>query len=216
MQDLFNNKLLFDLAMTHCGNVASHNNQRLEFLGDRVLSLIIADMLYQHFPNANEGDLARRHAALVCGETLGQIAEKIGLKSHIILSHGDEMLGVRDNVSALEDALEALIGALFLDGGLEKTRIFIEEHWRELLNKLHTAPKDAKTALQELVQSIGLPLPIYNLIAQEGTAHAPTFTVEVLVENMPSTIGQAKSKRAAEQIAAGSWLEQYSNLIDNE
>jgi ribonuclease III len=213
MKELFNNKALFELAMTHCGNINLKNNQRLEFLGDRVLSLLVADMLYQHFPEANEGDLSRRHAALVRGETVAQIADEIGLKIHINLSHGDESLGVRDNFGTLEDACEALIGALFIDGGIEKARIFVEKYWRDLLNNLHTAPKDAKTSLQELVQSIGLNVPNYILISTEGAAHSPIFTVEATVENMPSSLGQAKSKRSAEQIAAQNWLNDNSELI---
>jgi ribonuclease-3 len=202
MRHLFDNPALFDLAMTHCGMVGELNNQRLEFLGDRVLGLVIAEMVYHHFPEANEGDLARRHAALVCGETLSTIAHKLGLSEEMRVSLSDESLGVRENMAALEDACEALIGALYLDRGLEVVQAFIHEHWLPLLDHMKMPPKDPKTRLQEWAQSRGLPLPMYSVVKREGAAHAPIFTIEVQVEGITPMVGVASVKRVAEQEAA--------------
>jgi ribonuclease III len=202
MKDQFNNPLLYQLAMTHRGIHAECNNQRLEFLGDRVLGLVVADMLCTAFPEAREGDLAKRHAALVCGETLAEVAVQIGLGEEMILADSESGSGGRENVSNLEDACEALIGALYMDGGLEKARSFILTHWTPLMEQVSTPPKDAKTALQEWVQSQGLPLPEYREVDRVGPDHAPEFTIEVVVQGFPPTIGKAFSKRAAEQLAA--------------
>jgi ribonuclease-3 len=202
MRHIFNNPDLFDLAMTHCGMVGEHSNQRLEFLGDRVLGLVVAELVYQHFPEASEGDLARRHAALVCGETLSKVAQSLGLGEAMRVSASDESLGVRDNVAALEDACEALIGALYLDQGLQVVQAFIHEHWLPLLGNLQMPPKDPKTHLQEWAQGKGLPLPHYYEIKREGAAHAPIFTIEVQVQGVTPMVGVASVKRVAEQEAA--------------
>jgi ribonuclease-3 len=198
---------LYDLAMTHRGVHGEVNNQRLEFLGDRVLGLVVAEMLYAAFPEAREGDLAKRHAALVCGETLAGVAEKIGLGEEMILSDSELGTGGRGNVSNLEDACEALIGALYVDGGLEPARQFITTHWQSLLREMITPPKDPKTALQEWAQGQGLGLPEYHEVARTGPAHAPEFLIEVTVEGYPPASGRAASKRAAEQAAAKALLE---------
>ncbi len=209
MQHLFNNPDIFTLAMTHCGMIGEHSNQRLEFLGDRVLGLIIADMIYECFPDANEGELARRHAALVCGETLSMIAKLINLGEHLRLSDSDANLGVRDSMATLEDACEALIGALYIDGGFNSARNFINEHWGKLLDVVQAPAKDGKTKLQEWAQGQGLPLPHYELLKREGADHSPIFTIEVQVLGLQSCIGVAPSKRGAEQIAADNLLEKY-------
>jgi ribonuclease-3 len=209
MRNLFNNPEIFTLAMTHCGLVGEDSNQRLEFLGDRVLGLIIADMIYRRFPDANEGELARRHAALVCGETLSGIAKTLGLGEHLRLSEGDDNLGVRDSMATLEDACEALIGALYLDGGIEVVTNFVHQYWGALLDVVQAPPKDGKTKLQEWVQGQGLPLPNYELLKREGADHSPIFTIEVRVVGLESSLGVASSKRAAEQIAADNLLKKY-------
>ncbi len=207
MRDQFANSELYDLAMTHRSLGAETNNQRLEFLGDRVLGLVVAEMIYQTFPDAREGDMAKRHAALVCGETLAQVARKIGLGQAILLADSEEAGGGRDNVSNLEDVCEALIGAFYLDGGLEKAADFIRMHWTPLLTQMTTPPKDAKTALQEWAQGRGLSLPVYTETKRDGPDHAPIFTIEVVVEKHGSAVGRAASKRAAEQEAAQALLE---------
>lgn len=206
MRDSFLKPILYDLAMTHRGVHAEYNNQRLEFLGDRVLGLVIAEMLYHAYPEAREGDLAKRLAALVCGETLANVAKRIGLSECIILSDSELGTGGRGNVSNLEDVCEALIGAIYLDKGLEEARHFITQHWTPLLAGVHITPKDPKTALQEWAQAQGLGLPDYCEIGRSGPAHAPEFTIEVTVAGYSSAVGKATSKRAAEQLAAKALL----------
>jgi ribonuclease III len=203
----FRSPELYDLAMTHRGVHGEVNNQRLEFLGDRVLGLVVAEMLYAAFPEAREGDLAKRHAALVCGDTLAAVAEKIGLGDEMILSDSELGTGGRGNISNLEDACEALIGALYVDGGLEPARHFITTHWQDLLTAMITPPKDPKTALQEWAQGQGLGLPDYREVGRTGPAHAPEFVIEVTVQGYAPFTGRAASKRAAEQIAAKALLE---------
>ena len=215
MRQTFHSPELYDLAMTHRGVHGEHNNQRLEFLGDRVLGLVVAEMLYDRFPEAREGDLAKRLAALVCKEALAGVAQRIGLGETIILSESELGTGGRGNISNLEDACEALIGALYLDSGLEAARQFILEHWTPLLAGVHTPPKDAKTALQEWAQAQGLPLPEYREVERQGPAHAPAFTIEVQVEGYASGIATAASKRAAEQMAARAVLIAENILSEN-
>ena len=207
MKNAFLTPHLYDIAMTHRGVHAECNNQRMEFLGDRVLGLVVADMLCAAFPDAREGDLAKRHAALVCGETLADVAARIGLGEEMILADSELGSGGRENVSNLEDACEALIGALYMDRGLEAAREFIVVHWTPLMEQASTPPKDAKTALQEWAQGQGLPLPLYSEVERVGPDHAPEFTIQVQVEGYALAIGKALSKRAAEQVAAKALLE---------
>lgn len=207
MRASFCNPRLYDLAMTHRGVHAECNNQRMEFLGDRVLGLVVADMLCAAFPDDREGDLAKRHAALVCGDTLAEIARDIGLGDEMILAESEIGTGGRENISNLEDACEALIGALYIDQGLEAARAFIITHWTPLMEQATTPPKDAKTALQEWAQAQSLPLPDYHEVDRDGPAHAPEFTIEVWVEGYPPAQAKAFSKRSAEQLAAKALLE---------
>jgi len=180
----------------------SLNYQRLEFLGDRVLGLIVAELLYREFPREPEGDLARRLAALVREETLAQVAEDLELGEFMVIAGSEEGAGERANPSLLSDVCEAAIGALYLDGGLEAARAFIERCWRPLLAADLEPPQDAKTALQEWAQGRGLPLPSYREVAREGPDHEPRFTVAVSVAGHEAAEGEGRSKRAAEQAAA--------------
>lgn len=215
MGDLFENaewhdfreSELMKLALTHpsCAKVkdgAPYNNQRLEFLGDAVLGMVVAEMLYQMYPQEQEGELARRLAALVCGSVLVTVAQQIGLGEALILSESEAQHDGRTNPSNLEDACEALIGALYLDGGMDAARQFIYQHWNELARSVTHAPKDPKTALQEWAQARGLPLPLYTVIHEEGPAHAPQFTVRVSVKANGEAEAIASAKRHAERDAA--------------
>lgn len=175
--------------------------ERLEFLGDRVLGLVVAHWLYELFPQASEGELAKRHASLVNRDALHDIALEIGLERHLRLARGEEASAARKNLSTLSDALEALIGALYLDGGLEVPRRFIKRYWRQATD-VDTTPADPKTALQEWAQGQGLPLPAYKVIEHTGPAHAPKFRIEVTVKGHPPAIAEGQSKRAAEKAAA--------------
>lgn len=198
---------LLKLALTHPSVARAQSNQRLEFLGDAVLGTIVARILYDLYPAEQEGELARRHAALVRGETLTKIAREIGLGEALQIGSSETQSGGRDNASNLEDALEAIIGALFLDGGLAVAEDFVVPRWTEMARSVATAPKDAKTALQEWAQARGLPIPPYRIVESTGPAHAPEFTIEVTLEGYPSARAKAASKRAAEQLAAAALLE---------
>ena len=181
--------------------------ERLEFLGDRVLGLIIAELLWRRFPNEAEGDLTRRHTDLVRRETLTEMAQAIGLGAHIILSPGEDAAGARRNSSVLADVCEAVIAALYVDGGLAVARRFVERWWEPRLIALGVAPpSDPKTALQEWAQARGLPLPKYSTVATEGPAHRRTFTVTVGVEGLPPATATGPSKRVAEAAAAAAAL----------
>lgn len=181
-------------------------NERLEFLGDRVLGLVVAEMLFQVFPDEEEGPLARRHAALVRREALVRVAELIGLQAHLDLAPGEAEAGGRDKPTILGDACEAVIAALYLDGGLATAAAFVTRHWAPLLAEDPRPPKDAKTALQEWAQGRGLPLPAYREMDRSGPQHAPLFTIEVEVRGETSATGAGPSKRAAEQDAAEALL----------
>jgi ribonuclease-3 len=199
---------LLRLAVTHSsasgGGVTA--NERLEFLGDRVLGLVIADLLYRRFSSEDEGHLARRFAVLVSRESLAQVAGRIGLAPSLALARGEEESGGRANPAILAAACEAVIAALYLDGGLEAARRFIEREWGALMEQDRRPPQDPKTALQEWVQAAGRRLPSYVVVSSEGPAHEPLFTVEVRVEGLPPASGTGRSKRAAEQAAAAESL----------
>lgn len=181
--------------------------ERLEFLGDRVLGLIVAELLFRRFPNEAEGALTRRHTGLVRREALTQVAKAAGLGEHIILSPGEAAAGARGNPSVLADVCEAVIAALYLDGGLPVAARFVERWWQPQLQSMGAAPpRDPKTALQEWAQARGLPLPLYKTVATEGPAHRRTFTVSVTVEGLAPATASGASKRAAEVAAAASAL----------
>jgi ribonuclease III len=183
--------------------------ERLEFLGDRVLGLVIAEWLYKLFPDASEGELAKRHASLVNRDALREIALEIGLERHLHLARGEEASATRKNQATLSDAMEALIGALYLDAGLETARRFIQRYWKQA-TQTEAAPADPKTALQEWAQGQGLPLPVYKVMERSGPAHAPKFVIEVTVKGFAPAIGEGPSKRQAEKTAAQVLLQQVA------
>jgi ribonuclease-3 len=203
LQQAFTHSSAFGSA---AGRHRSLSYERLEFLGDRVLGLVIAEMLYQRFPEETEGALARRLAELARKETIARVALSLDLGRHLVISRGEEEGGGRDNPSLLADVCEAVIGALYLDGGLGPAKAFIERNWRKLLAEDVRPPKDAKTALQEWAQGSGLPLPSYRIRSSEGPPHDPVFEVEVAVEGRPPVAGTGRSRRAAEQAAAAALL----------
>lgn len=202
MRATFSDPALCDLAMMHRGKDTRQNNQRLEFLGDRVLGLVMARMLYTSFPDEREGELAMRLSALVCGTTIACVARQLGMGAWLILDDHEVRKGGRDNESNLIDACEALIGAIYLDQGIGAAEAFIHTHWHNLMHSLVRPPKDAKTALQEWVQARGLPLPLYHELSREGTAHDPLFTIEVQVEGVSPIRAIASNKKQAEHKAA--------------
>ncbi len=201
----FKNKELLEKALTH-PSYASENNtrsyERLEFLGDSVLGLVISRLLFDKFSDEREGDLAKRRSALVCGNTLSEVARTMHLGKDILMSSGEEANGGRDNDANLENVFEALIGAIYLDGGMDEVTDFVLRHFEELTHSMTEPPKDAKTRLQEWAQGQGYPLPEYKTVSIEGPPHAPMFTVEVSVEDNGSAVAHGPSKKTAERDAA--------------
>jgi ribonuclease-3 len=208
----FRNQDLLEVALTHAsmrgGKGKRSDNERLEFVGDRVLGLAIAELLNDRFPAASEGELARRYNRLVRGETCAKIARGLGLGAHLILSESEAGSGGRAKSTILADGMEAVLGAIFLDAGYDKARKVVQALWagqsQELLS---TASPDAKSALQEWAQGQGLPLPQYVEISRKGPDHAPRFTSEVRINGKPPARGEGASKRSAEQAAARAMLE---------
>jgi len=203
----FKDKSLLDLALTHRGVNAGHNNERLEFVGDRVLGLTVAGLLYDMFPNENEGQLARRFAFLVSTETLADVAIDLGLDKK--LHHGNITAGRIRHTMA--NTMEAVLGAIYFDAGFEVAREIILGIWRDLAAAEPTAPKDAKTTLQELVQkhNPGGELPKYEFLEQKGPVHNPTFVVSVAALGQSAT-GKGTSKKAASLNAAEELLKKLA------
>ena len=196
---------LLETALTHSsatarGDLASY--ERLEFLGDRVVGLVITETLMRMFPDENEGDLSRRLARLVDRDSMADIAAERDFGRYMLLSAGEQRAAPGGNRSILADAVEAVIGAIYLDGGLEAARPVIGLLWAGLLDASGAPPTDPKTALQEWAQARGLKLPAYREVSREGPDHAPLFVVEVAVTGFAPARGEGASKRAAEQAAA--------------
>ena len=202
----FKDKSLLETALTQSGANATHNNERLEFVGDRVLGLTVAEMLYEMFPNEAEGELARRHAMLVSTETLARVANEMDFAHRV--HHGHMTAGRINHI--LANAVEAVLGAIFLDGGFEAARSVIRDIWHDLALEDTVAPKDAKTALQELVQheSNG-DLPVYEYLESTGATHSPTFNVRVTALGQSAT-GSGTSKKTASINAAEELLKKLA------
>ncbi len=202
----FKDESLLDMALTQSGANATHNNERLEFVGDRVLGLTVAEMLYQMFPNEAEGELARRHAMLVSTETLAHVANELDLAHRV--HHGHMTAGRVQHI--LANAVEALFGAIFLESGFDVARSVIAEIWRDLAAADAVAPKDAKTTLQELVQrEANGALPEYEYLAQTGASHSPVFNVRVTALGQSAT-GTGSSKKLASIDAAAALLKKLA------
>lgn len=207
----FRNPDLLTRALTHASATAAASNERLEFLGDRVLGIVIAEKLYMLYPDDPEGTLALKFNALVRSEACARAAEKIGLGEYLILANSESSSGGRKKEAILAGACEAMIAAIYLDGGFDAACRFIETNWEEQFAGLHTDMRDAKTALQEWAQARkGGAAPVYRLVKREGPDHAPRFSVEVSVAGQAPATGEGGSKRDAEQAAARAMLEQLS------
>lgn len=194
-------------ALTHRSavpgdRVAHESYQRHEFLGDRVLALVVAEMLFLAHPRADEGDLARRLNQLVRKETCAEVAIALDLGAAVRLGPGERQSGGRRKEAILADVAEAVIAAIYLDGGYEPAKAFVERNWRPRMETLSGPLRDAKTTLQEWAQGRGLPTPAYEAIDRSGPDHAPQFTVRVSIKDGPVGEGRGKSKREAEMAAA--------------
>ncbi len=197
-------------ALTHPSVDRRHRDvqdyDRMEFLGDRVLGLVIATTLFNRDKTASAGELAVRYNALVRKETVADVAREIELGSYLSLSPSEEQVGGRDKTAILGNAMEAVLGALFLDGGFECVEAFIEARWNQRIARASKTEKDAKTQLQESVQREQAAPPTYRIVEQTGPAHERHFTVEVEIESGNKAVGKGRSKRAAEQVAAAALL----------
>lgn len=181
------------------------SNERLEFLGDRVLGLCIAEWLAERFPQEREGDLGKRLATLCSQEVIAPIAERMGLAAALRVPPSEGRTGLRARATVLADALEAVLGALYLDGGLEVARTVVRREWAEAMAVDAKPPVSAKNRLQEWTLGRGLGLPEYTLVSTSGPSHAPVFVVQVSAAGR-SAEGMGENKRAAEQAAAEAWL----------
>jgi ribonuclease-3 len=193
-------------ALTHASasSTKGYSYERLEFLGDRVLGLVMAELLIRRFPTEPEGDLARRHAVLVSRDSLVAVARDLDLARYLNVQPSTQPERIPDSI--LADACEAVLGAVYLDADLATAALLIERLWRPRLDFDLPPPRDAKTELQEWVQARGLPLPVYRTVATVGPSHDPAFTVEAVVEGLMPQRAIARSKRAAEQEAARALL----------
>ena len=199
----FSSPELLKRALTHASADAMLSNERLEFLGDRVLGLIVAEKLHTLYPDDAEGALALKFNALARGAACAKAAEAAGLADHIVLAASERASGGRGKPAILSGACEAVIAALYLDGGMAAARAFVERYWTQMFDTLGTDMRDAKTRLQEWAQGPGKSgAPVYSLISRDGPDHAPRFIVEVSVSGLAPERGEGGSKREAEQDAA--------------
>ncbi|MFA0037898.1 ribonuclease III [Vibrio sp. 10N.261.52.A1] len=210
----FNDADLIHLALTHRSAAGKHN-ERLEFLGDSILSFVIADDLYHRFPKVNEGDMSRMRATLVRGHTLAELGREFELGDYLKLGPGELKSGGFRRDSILADAVEAIIGAIYLDSDTETVRGIILSWYQSRLEAIQpgVSQKDPKTRLQEFLQGRRNPLPVYTVTNIKGEAHNQEFTVECEVAGVDKpVIGKGTSRRKAEQAAAETALEQLSNV----
>lgn len=204
---------LLEQALTHpsAASPARPDNQRLEFLGDRVLGVIISEALMDAYPAAAEGELAPRFNSLVRREALAEVAGEIGLGHHLRLGRSENISGGRRKAAILADALEAVIAAVYLDGGLDAAKTFVLARWQGRILSVTTAPMDAKTRLQEWAQGRGMAPPEYVQVSRSGPDHAPVFVVEARLATGRNARGEARSKKLAEQAAATKLLEKLDD-----
>lgn len=206
----FKDRKLLERALTHASvrSVASNrlDNERLEFLGDRVLGLAVAEMLHGALPDHQEGELARYFNRLVRGATCAVVGREVGIGKHLILSESEANAGGRDKDTILADAVEAVLGAVFVDGGFDAGREAVSRLWGDRFELNANAFVDAKSTLQEWAQGRGMPLPKYVEISRDGPDHAPRFVAEVRIKGVKAAQGRGASKRHAEQAAASTML----------
>lgn len=200
----YKNPALLKQALTHSSH-SSHvdeNYERLEFLGDRVLGLTIASLLYTIFPKEPEGSLSQRHTALVCKETVAQVAKSLKLDEYMIVANEE----IRENENVLCDVCEAVIGSIYIDSDCVAAIDFVNAHWRELIDKNVAPPKDSKTMLQEKAHATGHGAPVYKLESRKGSEHEPVFFISVTLNGLSPEIGEGRNKKLAEQDAAAKML----------
>jgi ribonuclease-3 len=205
----FKDRALLREALTHASARAEQggrDNERLEFLGDRVLGLAIAALLFEQFPEAREVEFARHYNSLVCKGSCAEVAQTLGLGPYLLMAASEARSGGRKKPVILADACEALLGAVFVDGGFPAAEAVVRRLWSPLIATASLPSPDAKTALQEYAQSQRRGLPEYREVARSGAAHAPSVNVEVSVNGLPSAQGVGPSLKKAQQAAAEALL----------
>lgn len=203
----FADRAWLEEAVTHVSaGAGGMSYQRLEFLGDRVLGVVVSTMLFDAFPEAPEGELSKRLADLVRKESCAAVAREWHLGDFLRLGEGERRTGAKKRDALLGDACEAVIGAVYRDGGLDAADRLIRASWTARMHAPLVVPKDAKTMLQEIVQARGLPVPAYRDVGRKGPDHAPEFEIAVLVKGEAEVTGSGPSKRHAERAAAEAWL----------
>jgi len=204
----FNAPVLLRKAMTHASYVheeglqSDESNERLEFLGDAVLEVCVSDLLYHRYPKQPEGKLTQRRAGLVCEPTLAKLARELGVGDALLMGVGTCQSGGRELDSILSDAMEALFGAVYLDGGFETVRELIHKLITPLADKISAPPKDYKSVLQEILQKKSKETAVYNIVAEDGPSHSKNFTAAVSHQGKVLGMGSGHSKKDAEQNAA--------------
>lgn len=211
LQYKFNNIKLLKQALTHSSMTGNEhrNYERLEFLGDRVLGLTMAHLLYNMFPDDREGILAQRHVKLVCADAVARVVKKLGIDKYIIAK--DKDTAKRTNV--LGDIGEAIIGAIYIDSDIEHAIAFVERNWIDMIDE-GDSQKDFKSRLQEYFHSLKKPLPVYEVTSKEGSEHEPVFTIKVAFDEKTFAYGKGTNKKLAEQHAAGELLKMLGLLDD--
>ena len=211
----FSNLKLLEQALVHSSlrSRGSSNNQRMEFLGDRILGFVISDYLFETHPEWREGILALNLNALVCKEACSEVAENVGLGKSLIMGRSESKYGGRAKKAILADAIEALIAAIYLDSNMSNVKKVIISLWHQKLTNLSEVELDPKTTLQHWVQARGMNLPQYVDMRRDGADHDPVFYVEVRLDNGLSALGKEKSKRGAQQIAAKELLNQLEQTL---
>jgi len=212
----FKNQDLIERALTHAsmrgGRKVKQDNERFEFIGDRVLGLAIVDAVAKAYPEAREGEMARRYNRLVMGDTCAVVGRSLGIGEFMILSESEASSGGREKETILADAVEAMLGAIFIDAGFDKACQVVLHLWKPLLASGGSVQIDSKSVLQEWAQGQGMSLPRYVEVSREGPDHAPRFTTEVHISKCAPAVGKGRSKRQAEQAAASALLEREGVL----
>lgn len=205
LQYQFHNPKLLQQALTHSSVTGNEhrNYERLEFLGDRVLGMTMAHLLYNMFPQDREGALAQRHVKLVRAETVAEVVKRLQIDKYIIAKDKE----TTQSINVLCDVGEAIIGAIYIDSNIEQAIAFVERNWRQMIDTAESgSEKDYKTRLQEKFHALKLPVPVYEVVAKEGTEHEPMFTIKVALNEEVFALGHGKNKKAAEQQAAQNLL----------
>jgi len=206
LQYKFNNLRLLQQALTHSSITGNEhrNYERLEFLGDRVLGMTMAHLLYKIFPHDREGELAQRHVKLVRAETVAEVVKRLHIDEYIIAKDKE----TAQSINVLCDIGEAIIGAIYIDSDIEHAISFVERNWRQMIDLTDTgSEKDYKTQLQEKFHAMKMPVPVYEVVAKEGSEHEPLFTIKVALNNELFALGTGKNKKNAEQQAAQNLLQ---------